>query len=162
MWWFCNCASIAKACTSVDDPVNKNYTVTSSWLKTELQTYASLCTILDRILVFCPTALFIKRFSTYLSKKCWNKEKRKSYKSQLTGALPRSDLQTKTASYLRSNTSAETDISITGYYKHSCLTTASHLWGFKRKRWHMYRQCHLCFVFLPRLSLIIVFMSLQG
>lgn len=145
MWWFCNCANIAKACTSVDGAVNK----TTTWLYRDLNWSHMLPCTLN--FFFCPTAL-IKSFSTYLSKKCWNKEKRKSYKLQHAGPLPTSDPWTKTSPYLRSNTSAEADISITNYYKHGRPTTASHLRGFKTKHWHMYRQCHLSFVFLRRYS----------
>lgn len=80
-WWFCNRASIARACTSVDEPVNK----TTLWLHPDLK--PNCRHMLPRALswiefyFFCPTALFIRGLSTYLSKKCWNKVKRKSYKS---------------------------------------------------------------------------------
>lgn len=112
----------------------QNSIVTSSGIKAELQTYASLYTTLVWIFVFSPSALFIKRFSTYLSRICWNTETRKSCKAYLTFFFffAKHNPQTKETPYLRRR-SAESDISITSYYKLSCFTTVSHLWRIKRK-----------------------------
>lgn len=136
----------------------QNLVVTSSGLKTELQTYASLYTILVWIWLFFfffPRQLCLsKLFSTYLSRKDVEIKRRENPAKHSSlvvcwGAIPRQ----KQPPYLRSTVSAEIDISITSYYKHSRLTTVPHLRGLRGNTQRgVCRECHLRFCFSPLVS----------
>lgn len=136
----------------------QNLAVTSSGLKTELQTYAWLYSILVWIWLFyffSPRQLCLsKLFSTYLSRKDVEIKRRENPAKHSSlmlcrGAIPRQ----KQPPYLRSTASAEIDISITSYYKHSRLTTVPHLRGLRGNTQRgVCRECHLCFCFSSLIS----------
>ena len=158
MWSFCSCASVAKACSDVDDTVNK----TSLWLHPDLKLncrHMPHCTLswseFDFFFFFFPRQLCLsKLFSTYLSRKDVEIKRRENPAKHSSlvvcwGAIPRQ----KQPPYLRSTVSAEIDISITSYYKHSRLTTVPHLRGLRGNTQRgVCWECHLRFCFSPLVS----------